>query len=116
MARRGPGSNSRRSNPQEDRPVLISRLSARQVSIKAMPRARTLMAPRSSEESPAPTLHTFLARERGRSQLGTLGAGNHFIEVDTVTEVYDENIAARLDIYPGNVAMQIHRGSRGLGH
>src|SRR5437899_5687754 len=92
MARRGPGSNSRRSNPQEDRPVLISRLSARQVSIKAMPRARTLMAPRSSEESPAPTLHTFLARERGRNQLGTLGAGNHFIEVDTVTEVYDENI------------------------
>ena len=74
------------------------------------------MAPRSSEESPAPTLHTFLARERGRNQLGTLGAGNHFIEVDTVTEVYDKNIAARLDIYPGNVAMQIHRGSRGLGH
>lgn len=56
------------------------------------------------------------ARERGRNQLGTLGAGNHFIEVDRVTEVYDQPVAARLGIYAGNVAVQIHCGSRGLGH
>jgi len=56
------------------------------------------------------------ARERGRNQLGTLGAGNHFIEVDRIAEVYDESIAVRLCIYPGNVAVQIHCGSRGLGH
>jgi tRNA-splicing ligase RtcB len=56
------------------------------------------------------------ARERGRDQLGTLGAGNHFIEVDKVTEVYDHTVAARLGIYSGNVAVQIHCGSRGLGH
>ena len=56
------------------------------------------------------------ARERGRVQLGTLGAGNHFIEVDRVSEVYDQAIAARLGIYSGNVAVQIHCGSRGLGH
>ncbi|HEY6946691.1 MAG TPA: RtcB family protein [Candidatus Acidoferrum sp.] len=56
------------------------------------------------------------ARERGRSQLGTLGAGNHFIEVDKVAEVYDPAVAARLGIYPGNLALQIHCGSRGLGH
>ena len=56
------------------------------------------------------------ARERGRNQLGTLGAGNHFIEVDRIAEVYDESIAVRLRIYPGNVAVQIHCGSRGLGH
>ena len=56
------------------------------------------------------------ARERGRNQLGTLGAGNHFIEVDRVTEVYDQPTAARLGIYAGNVAVQIHCGSRGLGH
>ena len=73
------------------------------------------MAPRSSEESPAPTLHTFLARERGRNQLGTLGAGNHFIEVDTVTEVYDENIRPVL-IFIRVTSRCIHRGSRGLGH
>jgi tRNA-splicing ligase RtcB len=56
------------------------------------------------------------ARERGRNQLGTLGAGNHFIEVDRVAEVYEKATAARLGIYPGNVAVQIHCGSRGLGH
>jgi len=56
------------------------------------------------------------AHERGRNQLGTLGAGNHFIEVDRVAEVYDQAIAARLGIYPDNVAVQTHCGSRGLGH
>ena len=45
-----------------------------------------------------------------------LGAGNHFIEVDKVAEIYDEATAARLGIYLGNVAVQIHCGSRGLGH
>ena len=56
------------------------------------------------------------ARERGRNQLGTLGAGNHFIEVDKIAEVYDQATAARLGLYSGNVAVQIHCGSRGLGH
>jgi tRNA-splicing ligase RtcB len=56
------------------------------------------------------------AHERGRGQLGTLGAGNHFIEVDRIAEVYDRAIAARLNIYQDNVAVQIHCGSRGLGH
>jgi tRNA-splicing ligase RtcB len=45
------------------------------------------------------------ARERGRDQLGTLGAGNHFIEVDKVAEVYDQATAARLGIHSGNVAV-----------
>ena len=56
------------------------------------------------------------AHERGRDQLGTLGAGNHFIEVDRIAEVYDQAVAAHLGIYPDNVAVQIHCGSRGLGH
>jgi tRNA-splicing ligase RtcB len=56
------------------------------------------------------------AHERGRNQLGTLGAGNHFIEVDRVAEVYDQAAATQLGIYPGNIAVQIHCGSRGLGH
>ena len=56
------------------------------------------------------------APERGRDQLGTLGDGNHFIEVDKVAEVYDQATAARLGIHSGNVVVQIHCGSRGLGH
>ena len=56
------------------------------------------------------------AHERGQNQLGTLGAGNHFIEVDKVAEVYEQAVASRLGIFAGNVAVQIHCGSRGLGH
>ena len=56
------------------------------------------------------------ARERGRGQVGTLGAGNHFIEVDVVDRVHDENTARRLGLFPGQLVAQIHCGSRGLGH
>ncbi len=56
------------------------------------------------------------AKERGRDQLGTLGAGNHFIEVDRIAEVYDDRAAAQLGLYQDSAAVQIHCGSRGLGH
>jgi tRNA-splicing ligase RtcB len=56
------------------------------------------------------------AKERGRDQLGTLGAGNHFIEVDHVVEVYDIALAERLGLFPEQIVVQIHCGSRGLGH
>jgi tRNA-splicing ligase RtcB len=56
------------------------------------------------------------ARERGRSQVGTLGAGNHFIEVDRVARIFDETAAARLGLFPEQVVVQIHCGSRGFGH
>lgn len=56
------------------------------------------------------------AKERGRSQIGSLGAGNHFIEVDIVDEVFDEEAANVMGIYKGCLTVQIHCGSRGLGH
>jgi tRNA-splicing ligase RtcB (3'-phosphate/5'-hydroxy nucleic acid ligase) len=56
------------------------------------------------------------ARERGRGQLGTLGSGNHFLEVQEVDEVYDEHAAAALGLDVGSVTIMIHCGSRGLGH
>jgi tRNA-splicing ligase RtcB (3'-phosphate/5'-hydroxy nucleic acid ligase) len=56
------------------------------------------------------------ARERGHDQLGTIGSGNHFVEVDRVDEVYDVGEAARLGITRGGIVIQIHTGSRGLGH
>jgi len=56
------------------------------------------------------------AKERGKNQVGTLGAGNHFIEVDVVTEVFDEEAAQRMGLFPGQIAVQIHCGSRGFGH
>ena len=56
------------------------------------------------------------AMKRGRPQLGTLGAGNHFIEVDRVAEVYDEAAAQAMGLTEGTLALQIHTGSRGFGH
>ena len=56
------------------------------------------------------------ARERGRNQIGTLGAGNHFIEVDRVAAIYDGPAAERLGLLPDQVVVQIHCGSRGFGH
>jgi tRNA-splicing ligase RtcB len=56
------------------------------------------------------------ARERGRPQLGTLGAGNHFIEVDVVDQVYDPRAAQVMGLREGNLVVQIHCGSRGFGH
>jgi len=56
------------------------------------------------------------AYRRGHDQCGTLGAGNHFVEVQAVGEVYDREAAARFGIEPGLVTVMIHSGSRGLGH
>ncbi len=56
------------------------------------------------------------ARERGRQQLGSLGSGNHFLEVQVVDEVYDPEAAERLGLGPNQVTVMIHTGSRGLGH
>ncbi|RIK37714.1 MAG: RNA-splicing ligase RtcB [Chloroflexi bacterium] len=56
------------------------------------------------------------ARERGQDQVGTLGAGNHFIEVDVVDEIWDEESAQQIGLFPGQVVAQIHCGSRGFGH
>jgi tRNA-splicing ligase RtcB (3'-phosphate/5'-hydroxy nucleic acid ligase) len=56
------------------------------------------------------------AHERGRSQLGTLGSGNHFLEVQIVEQIYDEQAANVLGLFPGQVTVMIHSGSRGFGH
>jgi tRNA-splicing ligase RtcB len=56
------------------------------------------------------------AKDRGKGQVGTLGAGNHFIEIDVVDKILDESAARRMGLFEGQIAVQIHCGSRGLGH
>ncbi len=56
------------------------------------------------------------AKKRGRPELGTLGAGNHFLEIQVVDEVYDEGIAKAYGLFKDQVVIMIHSGSRGLGH
>jgi len=58
-----------------------------------------------------------LAIERGAPQLGTLGSGNHFLEIQVVEEVFDERAARVFGIEaPGQITVMVHTGSRGLGH
>ncbi len=56
------------------------------------------------------------ALERGRPQLGTLGSGNHFLEVDVIDEIFDPGVANRLGLFPDQVVILVHSGSRGLGY
>ena len=56
------------------------------------------------------------ARARGRDQLGTLGSGNHFLEVEVVEQIFDPAAAALYGLHAGRVAVLVHTGSRGLGH
>jgi len=63
-----------------------------------------------------PDLVSQKALERGRSQLGTLGSGNHFVEVGYVAEIYDEGVARDLRLAKDQVTVIVHTGSRGLGH
>lgn len=56
------------------------------------------------------------AYERGRDQLGTLGSGNHFLEVQYVDEVYEPEIAEAMGLFKNQVTVMIHSGSRGFGH
>jgi tRNA-splicing ligase RtcB len=63
-----------------------------------------------------PDLVSKKALERGRAQLGTLGSGNHFVEVGYVAEVYDEDAARTLGLAKDQVTVIVHTGSRGLGH
>lgn len=56
------------------------------------------------------------AKIRGRNQVGTLGSGNHFLEVQKVEEVFDEEAAQTFGLFKDQVVIMIHSGSRGLGH
>jgi tRNA-splicing ligase RtcB len=67
-------------------------------------------------EGADPTCVSPRAKERGRPQLGTLGAGNHFLEIDVVEQVFDPQAAQAMGLLPGHLVLQIHCGSRGFGH
>ncbi len=56
------------------------------------------------------------ALERGKKQLGTLGSGNHFLEVGVVDEIYDEDAARAFGLFAGQVTVMVHSGSRGFGY
>jgi len=56
------------------------------------------------------------AKNRGRDQVGTLGSGNHFLEIQKVEEIFDEETAKKFGVFKNQITVMIHTGSRGLGH
>jgi tRNA-splicing ligase RtcB len=56
------------------------------------------------------------AKNRGRDQVGTLGSGNHFCEIQKVAEIFDEKVAKIFGLFKNQIVIMIHTGSRGLGH
>ncbi|HEX8992225.1 MAG TPA: RtcB family protein [Anaerolineales bacterium] len=69
-----------------------------------------------SVEGADPARVSDRAKARGRAQVGSLGSGNHFIEVDVVEQVFDQHVASVFGLKEGCLTVQIHCGSRGLGH
>ncbi len=56
------------------------------------------------------------AKERQRREMGTLGSGNHYLEIQGVAEIFDKTVAGTFGLSPDDVVVTIHCGSRGLGH
>jgi tRNA-splicing ligase RtcB len=67
-------------------------------------------------EGADPELISERAYERGKQQLGSLGSGNHFLEIGIVDEIYDEKAAAAFGLRKGQITLFIHTGSRGFGY
>ncbi len=63
-----------------------------------------------------PSVISRRAIERGREQVGSLGSGNHFLELQEVVEVFDSKVAGELGIFQGQLVVMVHTGSRGFGH
>lgn len=67
-------------------------------------------------ENAEPSLVSETAKSRGRDQLGTMGAGNHFVEIEAVENIFSEDEAKKLGLFQNQTVVLIHTGSRGLGH
>lgn len=63
-----------------------------------------------------PAYVSELAKKRQRGEMGTLGSGNHYLEVQVVERIYDSAAALAFGLHPGQIVISIHCGSRGLGH
>ncbi len=67
-------------------------------------------------EGADPDVISERAYERGKQQAGTLGSGNHFLEVQVIDEIFDKKVADKLGLFPGQITVMIHSGSRGFGY
>lgn len=111
----GIGGGVRLEKREQERPLVYGAAWAVE---RGLGRQEDLACSESGGAMPGADPHTVSRRalERGRDQLGTLGSGNHFLEVQEVTQIFDEAAAGAFGLFKGQVTLMLHSGSRGLGH
>lgn len=114
----GVGSKGDISIPEHEERELLVEGSRWVIKKKGYGRIEDLESTESNGAIPGadPAAVSSRAYERGKRQSGTLGSGNHFMEVQEVEEIFDENIAAFFNLKVGSIVLMIHSGSRGLGY
>jgi tRNA-splicing ligase RtcB len=112
----GKGGGARRVSPREMDQVLVKGASWAVEAGYGRPKDLEHLEERGAMEGADPSVVSSRAKKRGGPQLGTLGSGNHFIEIQEVEKIYDEEVARAFGLFEGQLTVEIHSGSRGLGH
>lgn len=105
-----------RLSPKEERDVLRTGAKWAVENGYGLPQDLKFTQEQGRLENADPDVVSQRAFERGKRQLGTLGSGNHFLEVQKVDKIFDQEAAQIMGLKEGQITIMIHSGSRGLGH
>ncbi|MEJ2209814.1 MAG: RtcB family protein, partial [Anaerolineae bacterium] len=112
----GKGGGARRVSPKEMDQVLTKGAGWAVKAGYGRPEDLERLEEGGAMDAADPSAVSARAKDRGGPQIGTLGSGNHFIEIQRVDEIYQDEAARAFGLFPGQLVIQIHSGSRGLGH
>lgn len=112
----GKGGGARRVSPKEMDDVLTKGAGWAVKAGYGRPEDLERLEENGAMDAADPSAVSSRAKNRGGPQIGTLGSGNHFVEIEKVDEIYDEEAARAFGLFQGQLVVQIHSGSRGLGH
>ncbi len=112
----GKGGGARKVSPREMDEVMVKGAAWAVKAGYGRPEDLERLEEGGAMEGADPSAVSQRAKQRGGPQLGTLGSGNHFIELQQVDVVYDEEVADAFRLFQGQLVVSIHSGSRGFGH
>jgi len=112
----GKGGGARRVSPKEMDEVLVKGAGWAVKAGYGRPEDLERLEEGGAMDAADPSAVSARAKDRGGPQIGTLGSGNHFVEIEKVDEIYDQEAARAFGLFQGQLVVQIHSGSRGLGH
>jgi len=112
----GKGGGARRVSPKEMDEVLVKGAAWAVKAGYGRPEDLERLEEGGAMDAADPSAVSARAKNRGGPQIGTLGSGNHFVEIQRVDEIYHDEAARAFGLFLGQLVVQIHSGSRGLGH